>query len=164
MVTGNQTEVIKDLQNKKMTVTRHFDATVEHVWRAWTESDLLDQWWAPKPYHVETKTMNFKPGGYWLYAMVGPEPSKTWCKFDYGTIHPNKSFEGADMFCDEDGKKNPEFASMKWKVAFHPVTTGTKVIVEISFDKEEDMQKILEMGLEQGFTMALNNLEEVLAK
>ena len=39
-----------------------------------------------------------------------------------------------------------------------------KFIVEISFDKEEDMQKILEMGLEQGFTMALNNLEEVLAK
>ena len=108
--------------------------------------------------------MNFKPGGHWLYAMIGPEPSTTWCKFDYTTINPNKSFEGADMFCDENGVQNPEFSSMKWKVGFHAVSSGTKVIVEISFESEEVMQKIIAMGFEGGFSMALDNLGELLAK
>ena len=73
METTKNLEFIKDVTNKKVTVIRHFDAPVDHVWRAWTEVDLLDQWWAPKPWKAETKTMDFRSGGSWLYAMIGPE-------------------------------------------------------------------------------------------
>ena len=52
-----ETQVVKDLANKKMTITRYFDAEVELVWLAWTEHELLDQWWAPKPWRAETKTL-----------------------------------------------------------------------------------------------------------
>ena len=59
MANNNHTEIIKDLPNKKITITRNFDSQPEHVWRAWTESELLDQWWAPKPWRTETKTLDF---------------------------------------------------------------------------------------------------------
>jgi len=62
----------KDLKTNKLTVIRSFDAPLELVWQAWTESEILDQWWAPKPYRAETKTMDFSEGGRWLYCMVGP--------------------------------------------------------------------------------------------
>ena len=163
MATNNHLQIKRDLQNKKLNVVRHFDAPVDHVWRAWTESELLDQWWAPKPYHTETKTMQFKPGGFWLYAMVGPDASKMWCKFEYTSINPQKTFEGFDMFCDENGNKNPEFPSMTWHNEFQPIADGTKVIVNISFPSDEAMNKILEMGLEEGFSAALVNLDELLA-
>ena len=55
--------MVKDLPNKKITVTRHFNAPLDQVWKAWTESELLDQWWAPKPFKAETKFMDFKVGG-----------------------------------------------------------------------------------------------------
>jgi uncharacterized protein YndB with AHSA1/START domain len=54
-MTKRETVFSKDLQNKKLTVVREFDAPLERVWEAWTKSEILDQWWAPKPYKTETK-------------------------------------------------------------------------------------------------------------
>lgn len=161
---NNSMQVEKDLANRKLTVTRHFNSPVEDVWRAWTESELLDKWWAPKPYRAETKTMSFKVGGQWLYAMVGPDDSRQWCKVEYKAIDRHKSYQAVDAFCDENGNKNPDFPSMSWSNSFYSTTTGTKVIVEITFATVADMEKILEMGLEEGFSMALGNLDELFAK
>src|SRR5687768_8096768 len=92
-----------DKENKKIKVEREFDAPVARVWAAWTEQELLDQWWAPKPWKARTKTMDFREGGYWLYAMVGPEGEEHWARADYKSISPLRSFSAADSFCDENG-------------------------------------------------------------
>jgi uncharacterized protein YndB with AHSA1/START domain len=60
----------------QLIVTREFDANSDLVWKAWTTAELLDQWWAPKPYRAETKSLDFREGGVWLYAMVSPENEK----------------------------------------------------------------------------------------
>src|SRR5687768_6966363 len=164
MASKNQTEFIKDLPGKKITVTREFNASPEDVWRAYTESDLLDQWWAPKPWKSETKTMDFREGGHWLYAMVGPENKKHWARVDYHAVNPMKSFSATDMFTDENGNRNYELPGMEWKNDFHATASGTKVITEITFASEEDMRKIMEMGFEEGFTAALGNLDEYFEK
>ena len=52
---------------------------------------------------------------------------------------------------------------MSWKNEFHATAAGTKVIVEISFETEADLEKIIELGFEAGFTAALGNLDELLA-
>eukprot|EP01035_Chromulina_nebulosa_P061752 gene61752-84452_t len=153
-------QIEKDLPNKKITVTRHFEAAPEQVWRAWTEADLLDKWWAPKPWRAETKSMSFTEGGQWLYAMVGPEGEKHWAKVDFISIHPVKSFSAADSFCDENGNTNDEFPRMHWHNQFYVTDDGTKVVVEISFTKDADLETILTMGFESGFTSALTNLDD----
>ena len=50
MANNAESHVVKDPANKTMTITRHFDAEVALVWLTWTEQELLDQWWAPKPW------------------------------------------------------------------------------------------------------------------
>src|SRR5688572_6195752 len=95
-------------ENKQIKVEREFDAPLNLVWAAWTESEILDQWWAPKPWKTETKEMNFTEGGYWLYAMKGPEGEVHWCRADYQSIKPLKSFSGLDAFCDEAGNVNTD--------------------------------------------------------
>ena len=55
MTIHNNIHVIKDLPNNRLIVVRDFDAPVDLVWRAWTESELLDLWWAPKPWRAQTK-------------------------------------------------------------------------------------------------------------
>ena len=47
MIIDKQTKVTKDVANKRLVVVREFDAPLEKVWHAWTDSHLLDQWWAP---------------------------------------------------------------------------------------------------------------------
>jgi uncharacterized glyoxalase superfamily protein PhnB/uncharacterized protein YndB with AHSA1/START domain len=163
MANKNQTTISKDVSNKKLTIVREFEASAEQVWRAWTESELLDQWWAPKPWRAETKSMDFRKGGSWLYAMIGPENEKHWSKADYGNIDTYHSFEGTDYFCDETGKKNPAMPTSHWKVNLLPSGAGTRVIVDISFTSEKDMKTLIEMGFEEGFTAALSNLDHYFA-
>jgi PhnB protein len=161
---NRETVFTKDLQKKKLTVVRAFDAQLEHVWKAWTESELLDQWWAPKPYRAETKTMDFREGGYWLYCMVGPEGDRnTWCKENYKKIGHLKSITNSVHFCDEVGNENLDFPTMYWSKEFNKTDDSTTVRVEITFDKEADLETIINMGLQEGFTAALSNLDHYLS-
>ncbi|MES2777556.1 MAG: SRPBCC domain-containing protein [Bacteroidota bacterium] len=160
MTTTPQIQITKDLSAKKITVTRDFNATPEQTWSAWTESELLDLWWAPKPWKAETKSMEFRVGGYWLYAMVGPDNTRHWARVDFTKIEKHKRMETRDAFCDDLGNINREMPVMTWKIDFEPIETGSQVIVEISFTNESDLEKIVEMGFETGFASALTNLDE----
>lgn len=156
-------DIRKDLPNRKLFITRYFDAPPELVWRAWTEAEWLDQWWAPKPYRAETRFLDFREGGHWLYAMVGPDLSKQWAWVDFLSIHKPVSFTAYDFFCDEEGKHNPDLPGMHWKNDFRASRDGTEVLVELSFKEIGDLEKVIEMGFEQGFQAALGNLDECLA-
>ena len=158
---SKQTSISKDVPNRKIVVVREFDAPLEEVWKAWTDSSILDKWWAPKPWKAKTKKMDFRPGGVWLYSMVGPDGAESFCRADFKTIVPNKSYTGDDAFCDENGNITPDPPGMHWNVKFSPSDTGTTVEVEITFASEADMQKIVEMGFEVGFTAAHGNLDEL---
>ena len=164
MMITKETIYSTDRENKKINVVREFDAPIEKVWRAWTERDLLDQWWAPKPWKANTISLDFRPGGRWLYYMEGPDGTRHYCKVDYKTIVPNKSFAGIDAFTDEKGNLSNEFPTMDWTVNFSKANAGTKVEVEITFASLEDMDKIIETGFKEGFAAAHNNLDELLAK
>jgi uncharacterized protein YndB with AHSA1/START domain len=95
-----------DKEKNQIKVERTFSAPIDLVWAAWTEADILDQWWAPKPWRAETKHMDFREGGYWLYAMVGPQNEKLWSRADYEKIITEKFFSAYDGFCDEEGNLN----------------------------------------------------------
>lgn len=155
-------EIIKDQKNRKVHISRKINASPLNVWEAWTKSHLLDQWWAPKPWTAKTSKMEFREGGMWLYAMVGPDGTEVWGRADYKTINPVKSFTATDSFCDSEGKINSEFPSMDWRIDFITEEKGTLLKVELTFSSEEDLNKLVEMGFQEGFTSALSNLDELL--
>ncbi len=66
-------DFIVDKSTKTVFVNREFDAGLSLVWDAFTKQEVLDQWWAPKPWVSKTKFMNFEVGGRRFYAMVSPE-------------------------------------------------------------------------------------------
>ncbi len=152
-----------DKANKTINVERAFAAPLAKVWAAWTESELLDQWWAPRPWKTETKTMNFTVGGHWLYAMVGPDGTKHWCRADYQAIAPQQNYVLKDAFCDENGTVNTEHPRSTWNNTFSGQDGQTMVHIKIQYDELSDLEKIIEMGFKEGFTMGMENLDELLA-
>jgi uncharacterized protein YndB with AHSA1/START domain len=154
----------KDIPNKQLTIVKDFDAPVDLVWKAWTQSDILDQWWAPKPWKAETKIMDFRVGGRWLYCMVGPNAEQHWCRVDFHAIKPQVSVASTSVFCDEEGHPNTEMPTMNWLQQFGQTAQGTTVTVVLTFNDETSMEKIILMGFQQGFTMGLGNLDEYLSK
>jgi uncharacterized protein YndB with AHSA1/START domain len=151
-----------DREKSKINVERQFAAPVEKVWSAWTDSKLLDQWWAPKPWQAKTKTMDFREGGHWLYAMIGPDKTEQWCRADYISIQQQKHFSGKDAFCDEQGKITEDFPRVLWNSRFTEKDGSTMVTIDLTFDSLTDLEKYIEMGFREGFTAALENLDELL--
>ena len=150
-----------DKATKKVFITREFDAGLSLVWDAFTKAEILDQWWAPKPWSSETKVMNFEPGGRRFYAMVSPEGQKRWSVQQYSSISPKTNFKFLNAFADEN--ENPELPGSEWDLSFSEENGRTKVSVTIYNESLERMEKMIEMGFKEGFMMTLKSLEGLLA-
>jgi uncharacterized protein YndB with AHSA1/START domain len=159
-----QTIYSPDFTSNTMLVEREFEGKLEQVWQAWTDSELLAEWWAPQPFKAITKKMDFREGGQWHYYMLGPDGSKFWCMVNYLQIEPLKRFTADDFFCDEQGNNTNELPGMHWENVFVSTATGTKVNVIITYKSKEDMEKLISMGFKEGFAAAHNNLDELLKK
>ncbi len=151
-------------ENNTIHIKREFDAHVELVWQAWTTAELLDQWWGPKPWRAETKTMDFREGGFWLYAMIGPEGEKHWSKASYISIEKEKSFVQKDGFCDENGTMNPAFPQNLVENSFTPKENTVQVDMLLTFDSLNDLETTIAMGFKEGMTIDFNQLDELLLR
>ncbi len=153
----------KDFSTKTITVDGRIKAPLNVVWDAFTNVKTMEKWFAPKPYRAITKTADFREGGRWHYYMLSPEGQKTWGITTYKKIETNKSFEASDAFCDENGTINTEFPQLYWIHRFSEENGESHVTVSITLDTEAQMKQILEMGFEEGYRIALNQLQELLA-
>jgi uncharacterized protein YndB with AHSA1/START domain len=151
-----------DKEQKKVIVEKEFNAPLDVVWAAWTQPEILDQWWAPKPWKAKTKSMNFVPSGQRLYAMLGPEGEEHWALKDFVSITPKTNFRFLDAFCDSEGKTNEEMPRSDWSVDFSESNGSTIVRVDITHERAADLEQLLEMGFKEGFTTALKGLDEIL--
>ncbi len=150
-----------DKSKKTAFINREFDADLSLVWDAFTQPEILDQWWAPKPWSSKTKVMNFEPGGRRFYAMVSPEGLERWSLQRYISISPKTHFKFLNAFADEN--ENPELPGSEWDLTFSETNGKTKVTVSIYNESLERMEKMIEMGFKEGFTMTLKSLEALLA-
>ncbi len=151
-----------DKAAKTVFVTKEFAAGLSLVWDAFTKAEILDQWWAPKPYMSKTKSMDFKVGGRRFYAMVSPEGQENWQIQKYTSISPKTNFKYFSAFSDKD--ENPSLPGSDWDLNFSEQNGLTKVSITIKNDSLERMEKMIEMGFKEGFTMTLNYLGDFLLK
>ena len=149
-----------DKTTKTVCITREFDADLSLVWDAYTKQEILDQWWAPKPWASKTKFMNFEVGGRRFYAMVSPEGQERWSIQEYTSISPKTNFKFFNAFADKD--ENPELPGSDWDLNFSEQNGITKVSISIYNDSLARMEKMIEMGFTEGFKMSMNNLENLL--
>lgn len=157
----NNFDFTVDKATKTALITRDFDADLSLVWDAFTKAELLDQWVAPKPWTSRTKSMDFRVGGRRFYAMVSPEGQERWSIQKYTSISPKTNFKLFNTFADKD--ENPELPGSDWTYTFSEKNGKTTVHITIYNESLERMEKMIEMGFKEGFTMSMTNLENLLA-
>jgi uncharacterized protein YndB with AHSA1/START domain len=150
-----------DKATQTVFVTKEFAADLDLVWDAFTKKEILDQWWAPKPYLSRTKHIDFKVGGRRFYAMVSPEGQENWQVQKYTSISPKTNFKYFSAFADKD--ENPFLPGSDWDLSFSEKNGTTTVNITIKNESLERMEKMIEMGFKEGFTATLNYLGEFLA-
>jgi PhnB protein len=150
-------------ENHTVAIEREFSGPLDLVWDAWTKPEILDLWWAPKPWRSETKHMDFKVGGRRFYAMVSPDGAqKGWQIQEYTSISPKTDFSFFSVFADAE--ENPHLPGSNWDLNFSEQEGITKVSIMIHNDSLERMEKMIEMGFKEGFTSTLEYLEGYIAE
>ena len=146
-------------------ITREFAADLDLVWDAFTKAEMLDQWMGPKPWRVQTKEMDFREGGRWLYAMVSPENVVArWSLAEFVEILPKSSFTTKNSFSDENGNPtNSGFTFSLTKNSFKAGAEKTTVQIVKKMASLAQLEKFIEGGYyEKGMTMGMKNLDELL--
>ena len=151
-----------DKETKTVSITKEFAAGLSLVWDAYTKPELLDLWWAPKPFKSRTKYMDFKVGGRRFYAMVSPEGDERWAVQKYTSITPKTNFKFFNAFADAD--ENPQLPGSDWDLHFSEHDGTTKVSISIYNESLERLERMIEGGFREGTMALLNNLEELLAQ
>ena len=146
-------------------VTREFAASLDLVWDAFTKAEILDQWMGPKPWRVQTKEMDFREGGRWLYAMISPENvAARWSLAEFVEIQPKSSFTTKNSFSDENGNPiNTGFTFSMTKNSFKAGAEKTTVQIVKKMASLAELEQFIAGGYyEKGTAMGMNNLDEYL--
>ncbi len=164
-------------ENKDLVIERIFDAPKHAVWNAWTNEELVKQWWGPEGFTAPSIKIDLRVGGKYVYAMKGPEGS-AWDKVMYSAgvfkeIIRNEKLVVTDYFSDEDGNKmEPEKfgqdknfpTEMNATILFEDIADGkTKLtIVYPTPDNKEQMEAMLKSGMKEGWQSSLNKMAKVI--
>ena len=157
-----QFDFLADKEANTITVVREFMADRQLIWDAYTKIELLEQWFAPKPLTTKTKSIDFSEGGAWVYAMVDPGGKEYWGRTDYLTVEPIDRYTALDGFCDETGTLNPELPRAEWEVSFNDAGENAMVKTVIKYKSLNDLEVVLQMGMQEGLTMTLDELDNLL--
>ncbi|WP_299168679.1 SRPBCC domain-containing protein [uncultured Arthrobacter sp.] len=155
----------KDLEALSLTIVAEFDAAVERVWQIWEDPRQLERWWGPPTYPATFDKHEFREGGSSSYYMTGPEGDKSggWWKFT--AIDSPRRLEFDDGFADESGAPMDELGETHAVVTLEEVEAGrTRMTVASSFESADQLQQMIEMGMEEGLKEAMGQIDGILAE
>jgi len=153
-----------DKDTSTIYITREFAADLDLVWDAFTKSEILEQWMGPKPWRVQTKEMDFREGGRWLYAMISPENvAARWSLAEFVEIQPKSSFTTKNSFSDENGNPiNTGFTFSLTKNSFKAGAEKTTVQIVKKMENLAQLEQFIAMGYKEGMAMVMRKLDEYL--
>lgn len=153
----------KDAENLTLTIVAEFDASRERVWEVWEDPRKLERWWGPPSFPATFTRHEFVVGGQSRYHMTGPhgETPRGWWRID--AIEKPSRIEFANGLAGDDGEPMPGIEPMPSRVTFEATDAGTRMTVLASFVDVAQMQQMLAMGMQEGMSQALGQIDELLA-
>jgi len=157
------TSVTKDAEALTMTVVADFDAPLRRLWDAYLDPRLLERFWGPPTYPAVFTRHDGCVGGRSEYAMTGPDGDVSRGYWEWVAVDELKSFEVRDGFANPDGTANGQMPSMRMTFAFEATPNGSRVSTTTYFNSAEELEQLLGMGMEEGMTEAMGQMDAVLA-
>ena len=159
------TAVRKDPEKLTMTVEAEFEASPERVWQLWADPRQLERWWGPPTYPATFTKHDLAPGSRIEYHMTGPEGDQPKGFWDVVEVDPPNGLAFRDGFAIDDGSPNTDMPQNSARVRIQEIGGGrTRMSVETAFPSTEAMEQVLAMGMEEGLTQAIGQIDAILAE
>lgn len=152
-----------ETKGRELIFKRTFDASRDLVFKVYTSCEHMSNWWGPRTWTIAECTMDFREGGEWHYCLRGPNKGdESWGKAIYKEIAKPEKITYEDYFSDKDGNINNEMPGMHITIEFHDRDGKTEMVSTSILENEDELNRLLEMGVVEGFTETWDRLEEYL--
>lgn len=157
------TDVRHDLDELTLTITAEFAAPVERVWQVYADPRQLERVWGPPSRPATFVDHELRPGGRVTYFMTGPEGEKYCGWWEVKTVDEPREFTFEDGFADEEFNPLPEMPVSHNTYTFSDIDGGTRATFVSRYASADALQKVLDMGVVEGASSAINQIDALLA-
>ena len=159
------TAVRKDAQSRTMKLEAEFDASPERVWQLWADPRQLERWWGPPSYPATVTSHDLRSRGRVEYHMTGPTGDQPRGWWEIVEMEPPHRLVFRDGFANDDGTPNPDMPVNEALVSIQEIGGGrTRMEIKSIFPSTEALEQQLAMGMEEGLTQAVGQIDAILAE
>lgn len=154
--TASKTET-SAVGDRELKLTRLIDAPREAVWKAWTDPQLLKQWFAPLPYTTPVAELDLRPGGANLIVMQAPDGTQMPNRGSYLEVTPNERLVFTDAYAgDWTPREGKPFMTVV--LTFEDEGGRTRYTARVLHWTAEDRETHEKMGFHQGWAICAEQL------
>jgi uncharacterized protein YndB with AHSA1/START domain len=157
-------DVTKDLDHRTLTITAQFAAPAKRVWALYADPRQLERVWGPPTYPATFVSHDLAVGSRSTYYMTGPEGEKSAGWWVITAVDEPRSFAFDDGFADEDFNDAPGMPVSHNVFSFAERDGATHATFRSHYDSAEALQQVIDMGVEEGSTQAINQIDSFLAE
>lgn len=156
------TSVTTDPEALTLTLIADFPVPPERLWKAFSDPRQLERFWGPPGWPATFSRFDFTPGGIANYAMTGPRGESSAGRWEFLKIDAPAGYEVLDTFADENGEASADMPASRMTFAFTATDSGSRLTSVTHFPSNEALEQLVGMGMVEGATMAMNQLDAVL--
>ena len=157
------TSVASDATTLTLTVTGDYAVPVERLWDAYADPRQLERFWGPAEWPATFTRHDMAVGGRSHYHMTGPDGTIARGWFRFLAIEPHRTIEVEDGFADANGAPDANMPTMRLVFSFAPTATGSRFTCVTHFTSVEAMEQLVGMGMLEGMSSAMGQLDALLA-
>jgi uncharacterized protein YndB with AHSA1/START domain len=157
------TDVSHDVATLTLTITAEFAAPVERIWQVYADPRQLEKVWGPPTYPATVVEHDLTPGGQVKYFMTSPQGEKFAGYWKITAVDEPTSFAFEDGFADSDFNPDPDMPVSTNVYSFTRHEGRTRALYVATYQSPEGLQKVLDMGVVEGATAAINQIDALVA-
>src|SRR4051812_44423171 len=157
------TDVQHDLESLALTITADFAAPVERIWQVYADPRQLEKVWGPPTYPATVVDHELTPGGRVTYYMTGPTGDKHAGYWLVTAVDKPRTFSFEDGFADLDFNPIPEMPVGTNVFTFTEHNGATHATYVSKYESAEALKKVLDMGIVEGATLAINQIDDLVS-
>jgi uncharacterized protein YndB with AHSA1/START domain len=148
--------------DRELVLTRLINAPRAKVYRAWTDPELLKQWFAPKPYTTPIVEVDVRPGGSAYFVMRGPDGKDLPNRGVYLEVVPNEKLVSTDAYVAAWEPSEKPFMTLI--LTFEDEGGKTRYTARVRHWTVADREAHEKMGFHEGWGLCTDQLEALVAK
>lgn len=157
------TDVTKDVSACSMTITAEFEAPIERVWQLWADPRQLERWWGPPTYPATFFKHDLSAGGLVTYCMTGPEGDQPKGLWRVVEVQEPRLLVVEDSFADDSWTAMEGMPATLMRVELLERSQGgTRASIRSTFPSAEAMQQLIDMGMDEGMSLAMGQMDAIL--